>query len=95
MYADIWPDRIDIRVNLLETNPLPQEAWGLLLNDLKAKHVPSFTPLGERIAVTGGVDYRIYVTVHRTALMSDEEITRILTKYRIRANIPSDKSGPA
>jgi hypothetical protein len=95
MHADIWPDRIEIHIDILETNSLRQEEWDPLFNDLKAEHVPSLTPVGERKAVTGGLDCRIDVTVYRTALMSDEEITRILAKYRIRPNVRSEKSGPA
>ena len=95
MNADIWPDRIEIRGDILETNSLRQEEWGPLFDDLKAEHVPSLTPVGERMAVTGGLDHRINVTVRRTALMSDQEITRILAKYRIPANMCSDKFGPA
>jgi len=94
MFADIWPDRIEIHIDILETNSLRQEEWGPLFDDLKAEPVPSLTPVGERKAVTGGLDHRIDVTVYRTVPMSDEEIARILAKYRIRANVCSEKSGP-
>ncbi|MGA3328691.1 MAG: hypothetical protein ABSF45_29940 [Terriglobia bacterium] len=95
MYADIWPDRIVIHADILEPNSLRQEEWAPLLTDLKAEHVPSFTPVGERIAVTAGLDHRVDVTVYRTAPMSDEEITAILAKYRIRPNVRSEESSPA
>ena len=95
MHADIWPDRIAISIDILEANSLRQEELQSLLTDLKAEHVPSFTPVGERVAVTAGLDHRIDVTVYRTAPMSDEEITTILAKYRIRPNPRSEKSSPA
>ena len=94
MHADIWPDRIDLHIDISEANSLPQKAWDPLLNDLKAEPVPSLTPGGERKAVIGELNRRIHVIVYRTAAMSDEEISRVLAKYRIRASVRSEKSGP-
>ena len=94
MHADISPHRIDIHIDISQANSLPREAWGRLLDDLKAEHVPSFTPVGERKAVIAEPDGRIHVIVYRTTPMSDEEITRVLAKYRIRASVRSEGSRP-
>jgi hypothetical protein len=94
MHADIWPHRIDIHVDISEANSLSQQAWDPLLNDLKAESVPPLTPAGERTAVIGEPDGRMHVIVYRTTPMSDEEVTRVLAKYRIRASVRSEESGP-
>lgn len=90
MHATIWKDRIDI----LGSESLPKEKWEPLLDELKAEHVPSFTPVGKRMAIcvtSGRTDCFIY----RTTDMSDEEIIRILRNYGIPASIGSEKAPSA
>lgn len=83
MHATIWPHRIDI----LGTNSFAKDAWEPLLNDLKAEHVPSATPIGKRMAVTIGPNGRVDAFVYRTTPMPDEEVIRILAKHGIPATI--------
>ncbi|MGH9711762.1 MAG: hypothetical protein ACRD5M_00475 [Candidatus Acidiferrales bacterium] len=83
MRATIWPHRIDI----LGANWLPQQAWEPLLNDLKAEHVPSATPVGKRMAVTLGPNGRTDAFVYRTTPIADAKVVRILQKYGIASSI--------
>jgi hypothetical protein len=83
MRATILPHRIDI----LGANSLPKQEWEPLLNDLKAVHVPSATPVGKRMAVTLGPSGRTNAFVYRTTAISDDEVVRILAKYSIAASI--------
>lgn len=81
MRAIVWRHRIDI----LSSESLPKEKWEPLLNDLKAEHVPSATPSGERVAIVSGHD-GVDAFVYRTADMADDEIVRILDRYGIPAS---------
>jgi len=82
MEANIWPHRIDILSVIL-----PREAWEPLLDELKAEHVPSFTPKDKRHLLLVSPKGRIDAIIYRTAAMADEEVARILEKRGIRANI--------
>jgi hypothetical protein len=88
MRATIWPHRIDI----LGANSLAQQEWEPLLNDLRAEHVPSATPVGKRMAVTLGLGGRTDAFVYRTAPIPDDEVVRILGKYGIAARIGVEES---
>ena len=87
MDAFVWPHRIDI----LGANSLAQQQWEPLLNELKAEHVPSATPVGKRMAVVLGPDGRTDAFVYRTAPMPDDEVVCILAKYGIVARIGVEK----
>ena len=83
MRATIWPHRIDI----LGANSLAQWGWEPLLNDLKAEHVPSATPVGKRMAVTLGPSGRTDAFIYRTTPIPDDQVIRILAKYGIDASV--------
>jgi hypothetical protein len=82
MEAQIWPERIDIF-----NAPLPKQIWDKLLGDLKAEHVPVFTPASILVGSVGPICASIY----RTAAMSNEQIADILEKYGIRASLQSSQ----
>ena len=81
MEAIVWPDRVDI----LGAGGLPRDSWEPLLDELRAKHVPSFTPEGRRMAAVGNPRHGWDAFVYRTAPMRDEEVIGILAKYGIAA----------
>ena len=81
MEAIVEPHRIVI----LGSSSLPKEKWEALLNDLKAEHVPSFTPPGQRMLVTLSPEGRTDAFIYRTNRMTDDEIVQVLSEY----NIPS------
>lgn len=83
MRATIWPHRIDI----LGANSLAQRGWEPLLNDLKAEHVASATPVGKRMAVTLGPSGRTDAFIYRTTPIADDQVIRILAKYGIAASV--------
>lgn len=83
MQAIVWHHRIDI----LRANSVPKEVWESLLNELKAEHVPSFTPVGKRMAAAVGPTGRVDAFVYRTAPIADDEVIHILAKYGIAARI--------
>jgi hypothetical protein len=83
MQATIWAHRIDI----LGANSLPKKMWEPLLNELKAEHVPSATPVGKRMAATLGPNGRTDAFIYRTVAVADEEVVQILGKYGIPASI--------
>jgi hypothetical protein len=83
MEATVEPGRIVI----LGTSSLPREEWETILNDLKAEHVPAFTPTGKRMAVAVSPAGRIDAFIYRTAQMPDDEVVRILTKQNIPARV--------
>jgi hypothetical protein len=88
MRAVIWPHRIDI----LGAQFVPREAWDPLLNDLRAEHVPSYTPTGKRLAVFGSRDGQINAFVYRTAPLRDEDVIKVLAKHGISASIGAGPS---
>jgi len=81
MEAIVWPQRIDI----LGASALCKEAWEPLLDDLKAEHVPSFTPTGKRLCVAVGPSGRLDAFIYRTIAMPDDDVVRILAKHGIDA----------
>jgi hypothetical protein len=60
------------------------------LDELKAKHVPSFTPTGKRMTVVLSPSGRLDAFIYRTVDMADEEAIRILGKYGIQATVGSE-----
>jgi hypothetical protein len=88
MYATLWPSRIDI----LSAGSFPKESWESLLNELKAEHVASATPIGKRMAATLRQDGQTDVFIYRTSVIPDEEVVRILAKYGIQASVGDEKA---
>jgi hypothetical protein len=88
MHATIWQNRIDI----LGAESLPKEKWVPLLDELKAEHVPSATPVGKRMAIFATPSGRTDAFIYRTTDMADEEIIRILGKYGIPAGVGSEST---
>jgi hypothetical protein len=65
-----------------------------MLDELKAEHVPSATPVGKRMAVAPGLGIGMYTAfIYRTTAVQDEELVRILEKYGIPASVGSATSG--
>lgn len=87
MNAIVWHHRIDIH-----GATLLQEQWDRLLDELKAEHVPSLTPVGKRMAVVLAPTGRIDAFIFRTQSIPDEEILQILSKHGIEASIGAEKS---
>jgi hypothetical protein len=85
MEAIVEPGRIAI----LGTSSLPKEEWETLLDDLKAEHVPAFTPTGKRMAVGVSPTGRIDAFIYRTTQMSDDEVVRILKEHNIPSQVRS------
>jgi hypothetical protein len=83
------------RIDILEANSLPKDSWELLLDELRAEHVPSATPTGKRMAVVGNPKGGMDAFIFRTASMSDEEVIRILGKYGISARVSSESASSA
>jgi hypothetical protein len=81
MEAIIEPNRIVI----MGTSSLPRKEWETLLDDLRAEHVPAFTPTGKRMAVAVSPGGRIDAFIYRTNYIPDGEVVRILSEH----NIPS------
>jgi hypothetical protein len=71
------------RIILQGTSSLPKQDWECLLDDLKAEHVPQFTPTGKRMAVFVSPTGRIDALIYRTTEMPDDEVVRILAKHNI------------
>lgn len=88
MRAIIYPDRIVI----LGTQILPKESGEPLLDELRAEHVPSWTPVGKRHVVVPGKAGATDTVIYRTHDIPDKEITRILAKHGIPASIEHYKS---
>jgi hypothetical protein len=86
MRALISPFRIDV----LGATGLPKDSWESMLDELKAEHVPCFTPTGKRIAMAAGPTGRLDAFVYRTSSLSDGEIIRVLGKYGIPASVGTD-----
>jgi hypothetical protein len=92
MHATFWKHRIDI----FDAGSLPKQAWEPLLDELKAEHVPSATPIGKRMAVASGSSEGIYTAfIYRTMAIPDEELARILDKYGIPASVGSEDAAIA
>ncbi len=90
MRAVIWKHRIDI----LRADQLPNEKWDGLLDELKAEHVPSATPIGKRLAVVGVSAGGTVAFIYRTSDMPDEQVVEILRKHGIPASIGSEDAAP-
>jgi hypothetical protein len=91
MDATVWRDHIDI----FGAGTLRKETWERLLDELKAKRVPSFTPTGKRMFVDESARGRTIATVYRTGAIPDQKIIRILERYGIEASVGSEKSASA
>lgn len=89
MQATIWRDRIDIL-----GASLVNDRWTPLLDELKAEHVPAFTPNGERMVVVISPAGRIDAFIYRTVEMSDDEVIHVLGKYGIPATVGEEGNQP-
>jgi hypothetical protein len=84
MEAQLFPDKIAI----LGAH-LPNDKWESLLDELKAEHIPSWTPVGKRMAVVLAPNMRVDAIIYRTTAMPDETVLGILKKYGISRFNPS------
>lgn len=87
MHAIVRPNRIDI----LGASALSKDAWDPMLDELKAMHVPSLTPVGKRMSASVSPSGRMDAFIYRTSSMPDAEVVRILGKYGIQANVSSEE----
>lgn len=88
MDATVWPDRIDI----FGAGTLRKETWERLLDELKAKRVPSLTLIGKRMFVDESARGRTNAIVYRTGAIPDQKIIRILARYGIDASVGPEES---
>jgi hypothetical protein len=79
MYAIIHPTRIDLYLG----NALSDERLELLLNDLKAEHVPHVLPNGRRSITAVDSAGHMITFVQRTSDLVDSEIADILNRHGI------------
>jgi hypothetical protein len=84
MHAIVRPHRIDISGR----NDLARTSWTAMLDELKAEHVPSQTPIGERMLVIHGAIF--IFRINDLFDMPDAEVVRILERYGIEANIDAE-----
>lgn len=87
MEAKIYRNRIDIL-----GAKLSGEEWESLLDELKAEHVPGFTPKGRRLAIVMGPASRIDAVVYRTTHIPDPELVRIFWRHGIPATTVLEKA---
>jgi hypothetical protein len=79
MYAIVYSARIDLYLG----NTLSEERLELLLDDLKAEHVPSLMPHGRRSVTAVDSAGRMITFVQRTSNLTDSEIADILNRQGI------------